>query len=258
MAYAGDPATHGGTRVHLRADRRDAGIAESPMPPRALHNHEPLEPARSLRKRLFDIVVAASLAIVLSPAFALIALLIRLDSSGPVFYRCRRVGYGGRTFEMLKFRKMHRLAAGAQLTLHADERFTRTGKWLARFKADELPQLLNVLRGEMSIVGPRPESPSFTRQFPQEFDQITRVRPGIVGFSQLAFAEESQILDPNEPLVHYVSQILPQKMRLDRLYAEEWRFHVDLRVLFWSAAAVLLRRPVAVHRETGKMRLRHR
>jgi lipopolysaccharide/colanic/teichoic acid biosynthesis glycosyltransferase len=219
---------------------------------------EPLRPARSRAKRAFDLTVALALAVLLAPGLLLLALLVRLDSPGPIFYRCRRVGFGGQPFEMLKFRKMHHRAEGAHLTAHADDRFTRAGKWLARLKADELPQLWNVLRGDMSLVGPRPESPVFASHFPQDFDQITRVRPGIVGLSQLAFAEESRILDPNDPTSHYVGRILPQKIALDRMYAERWRFHVDLRVVLWTAAAVLLRRPVAVDRQTGKMRLRRR
>jgi lipopolysaccharide/colanic/teichoic acid biosynthesis glycosyltransferase len=219
---------------------------------------DPLTPARSRRKRAFDLGVALSLSILLAPALLLLALLVRLDSPGPVLYRCRRVGFGGKTFEMLKFRKMHHRAEGAHLTAHADDRFTRAGKWLARLKADELPQLWNVVRGEMSLVGPRPESPVFADRFPHDFNQITRVRPGIVGLSQLAFAEESRILDPHDPTAHYVGRILPQKIALDRMYAERWRFHVDMRVVFWTAAAVLLRRPVAVDRKTGKMRLRRR
>ena len=240
----------GGTPV-LTLPYGSAGTYEAPR-------LDPLTPGRSRCKRAFDLAVALSLSVALAPALLLLAVLVRLDSPGPVFYRCRRVGYGGEIFEMLKFRKMHHRAEGAHLTAHADARFTRAGKWLARLKADELPQLWNVVRGDMSLVGPRPESPVFAYRFPQEFDQITRVRPGIVGLSQLAFAEESRILDPDDPTSHYLGRILPQKIALDRMYAERWHFGVDLRVVVWTAAAVLLRRPVAVHRETGKMRLRRR
>jgi lipopolysaccharide/colanic/teichoic acid biosynthesis glycosyltransferase len=215
-------------------------------------------PARSRLKRTFDVVVAAVLALLLAPLLVLLAVLVRVESSGPILYRCRRVGFEGETFEMLKFRKMHHRAEGSELTMHTDDRFTRVGKWLARLKADELPQLWNIVKGEMSLVGPRPESPAFAARFPQEFDQITRVRPGIVGLSQLAFAEESRILDPDEPVAHYVGSILPQKIALDRMYAERWRFAVDMRVVVWTGAAVVLRRPVAVDRETGRMRLRRR
>ena len=257
LALTADAAAQGTTQTLIRPRATKALDLNEDVASRP-YDLEPLVPARSRAKRGFDLVVALTLSIALAPALLLLAFLVRLDSPGPVFYRCRRVGFGGETFEMLKFRKMHVHAAGAHLTAHADDRFTRAGKWLARLKADELPQLWNVVRGEMSLVGPRPESPVFARSFPQDFDQITRVRPGIVGLSQLAFAEESRILDPDDPTSHYVGRILPQKIALDRMYAERWHFRVDLRVVLWTAAAVLLRRPVAVHRETGKMRLRRR
>jgi lipopolysaccharide/colanic/teichoic acid biosynthesis glycosyltransferase len=110
----------------------------------------------------------------------------------------------------------------------------------------------------MSLVGPRPESPDFVDHFPDDFAEVTRVRPGIVGLSQLAFAEESRILDSGDPVGHYVGRILPQKLSMDRLYAERWSLRLDLQIVFWSVAAVLLRRPVAVDRETGEMGLRKR
>jgi lipopolysaccharide/colanic/teichoic acid biosynthesis glycosyltransferase len=252
-----------GTTTFLRPGAAHATAAERSFVHGAHAHHElralePLVPARSRTKRAFDLGISLTLGVALLPALLLLALLVRIDSRGPIFYRCRRVGFGGETFEMLKFRKMHHRAEGAHLTAHADDRFTRAGKWLARMKADELPQLWNVVRGEMSIVGPRPESRVFTTAYPQDFDQITRVRPGIVGPSQLAFAEESRILDPHDPTAHYIGRILPQKIELDRMYAERWSFRTDLRVLFWTAAAVLLRRPVAVNRQTGEMGLRRR
>ena len=159
---------------------------------------------------------------------------------------------------MLKFRKMHHNASGAPLTMSEDARFTRIGRLLARTKIDELPQLWHVLRGEMSIIGPRPEDPGFVAERPDDYDQILRVRPGITGLSQIAFAEESEILCKVDPLSHYRSQIFPQKIRLDRMYSATPSLGMDLRILFWTCAAVLLRRQVAVHRETGRMNLRRR
>jgi lipopolysaccharide/colanic/teichoic acid biosynthesis glycosyltransferase len=159
---------------------------------------------------------------------------------------------------MLKFRKMHHAASGSALTAHRDHRFTRAGRYLAGIKADELPQLWNVVRGEMSLVGPRPESPDFVSHYPDDFAEITRVRPGILGLSQLAFAEESRILDAGDPVGHYVGHILPQKLSLDRLYAERWSLWLDIRIVFWTIAAILLRRPVAVDRASGRMGLRKR
>jgi lipopolysaccharide/colanic/teichoic acid biosynthesis glycosyltransferase len=219
---------------------------------------EPLVPAHAFRKRAFDCVIALTLVLVLLPLLAFLALVVRIDSAGPVFFHCRRIGFRGRVFLMTKFRKMHHDASGAQLTMADDDRFTRTGKWLAALKMDELPQLWNVVRGEMSLVGPRPESPDFVSHFPDEYAEITRVRPGVLGLSQLAFAEESQILDEGDPVAHYLGQILPQKMALDRLYANSWSLWLDTKIILWTLVALILRRPVAVDRETGKMGLRKR
>jgi lipopolysaccharide/colanic/teichoic acid biosynthesis glycosyltransferase len=209
-------------------------------------------------KRAIDIAASALGLVVLSPLFLVIALLVVLDSRGPVFFRADRVGYRGRPLRMLKFRKMHHNASGAPLTMSEDARFTRVGRLLARTKIDELPQLWHVLRGEMSLIGPRPEDPGFVAERPEDYGEILRVRPGITGLSQIAFAEESEILCKEDPLHHYRSRIFPQKIRLDRMYAANPSIKMDFRILFWTFAAVLLRRQVAVHRESGRMNLRRR
>jgi lipopolysaccharide/colanic/teichoic acid biosynthesis glycosyltransferase len=159
---------------------------------------------------------------------------------------------------MLKFRKMSDNARGLALTLSDDERLTRVGGWLVKHKLDELPQFWHVLRGEMSLVGPRPESDVFVSRFEPDYDRILEVRPGIMGLSQLAFAEESQILDRRDPIEHYVQRILPQKVSLDRLYIERQSLGLDLRILLWSVVAVLLKCQVAVHRDSGRLNLRRR
>jgi lipopolysaccharide/colanic/teichoic acid biosynthesis glycosyltransferase len=209
-------------------------------------------------KRAADILVATLVLALSLPLIALTALLVVLDSRGPVFYRATRVGRGGRELRMLKFRKMHHNASGAPLTMSEDARFTRVGRLLARTKIDELPQLWHVLRGEMSLIGPRPEDPGFVAERPEDYGEILRVRPGITGLSQIAFAEESEILCKEDPLHHYRSRIFPQKIRLDRMYAANPSIKMDFRILFWTFAAVLLRRQVAVHRESGRMNLRRR
>ena len=209
-------------------------------------------------KRVGDIVVSGLLLAVLALPIAVIVVLIRLDSPGPGFYRCRRIGHRGREFKMLKFRKMHDDAAGPALTTKGDDRFTRLGHFLAKSKLDEVPQLWNVLKGQMSLVGPRPEDPSFVEEFADEYESILEVRPGITGLSQLAFAKESEILDPDDSVGHYVSRILPQKMLMDQLYARRRNLLMDARILFWTVAAVVLRRPVAVHRSTARMNVRRR
>jgi lipopolysaccharide/colanic/teichoic acid biosynthesis glycosyltransferase len=204
-------------------------------------------------KRLLDLVVAAVVLLLVSPVFALVAVAIKLDSRGPVFFRCRRVGFRGKELAMLKFRKMQDSASGVALTLADDGRFTRIGKWLAKTKLDELPQLWNVLKGEMTLVGPRPEDAEFVELRRSDYDVILSVKPGITGLCQLAFAKEGEILDPDDRVTSYVSRLLPQKAALDRLYAEHRSLLMDVKILFWTALAVLARRDVAVHRSTGRL-----
>lgn len=209
-------------------------------------------------KRALDVVLAAILLVLLALPIALIALAIKVDSRGPAFYRCRRIGFRGGEFWMLKFRKMHDDAAGPALTAKADARFTRFGRFLAETKLDELPQLLNVFKGEMSLVGPRPEDPGFVAEQSQAYERILEVRPGITGLCQLAFAKESEILDPEDALRQYVTSILPQKVGMDVLYAERRSLAMDVRIVFWTLATVLFKRAVAVHRDSGRMNVRRR
>jgi lipopolysaccharide/colanic/teichoic acid biosynthesis glycosyltransferase len=209
-------------------------------------------------KRGLDVLAAAGLLVLLALPIAAIVVLIRIDSPGPGFYRARRVGFRGREFMMLKFRKMHDDAEGPALTTRGDERFTRLGRFLANSKLDEVPQLWNVVKGEMSLVGPRPEDPGFVEEWAEAYETIHEARPGITGLSQLAFAKESDILDPEDAVGHYVTSILPQKVRIDQLYARRRSLLMDGRILVWTVAAVLLRRAVAVHRETGKLNVRRR
>src|SRR4051812_6744943 len=215
-------------------------------------------PARAAVKRTFDVLSSRLLLLLALPLIGVVAIAIKLDSPGPIFYKAARIGYRGRPLRMLKFRKMHHLAAGPALTTDGDHRFTRVGEWLAMLKLDELPQLWNVLRGEMSLIGPRPEDPSFVAMHAEDFVDILQVKPGVTGLSQLAFAEESRILDDDDPTGHYLERILPQKMGMDRLYARRFRLRLDLQILVWTLVAVLARRQVAVHRETGRMNLRRR
>jgi lipopolysaccharide/colanic/teichoic acid biosynthesis glycosyltransferase len=208
--------------------------------------------------RAFDVVVSLTLLLVLLPLIVVAAIAVRLDSSGPALFRCDRAGYRGRRLNMLKFRKMRDDADGPALTTDDDARFTRIGRLLAKLKIDEIPQLWHVLVGEMSLVGPRPEDVEFVVLHEREYRTILGVRPGITGLSQIAFAEESRILDGDNPLDHYVEDILPQKVSLDVIYAERRSFLLNLRILFWTLAAVVMRRQVAVHRESAKMNLRKR
>jgi lipopolysaccharide/colanic/teichoic acid biosynthesis glycosyltransferase len=209
-------------------------------------------------KRALDVTAAVLMLIALLPLIAVVGLLVRLDSPGPAFFKVRRIGRHGRELLMLKFRKMHDDATGIALTTHADDRLTRIGAFLAKSKLDELPQLWHVVRGDMSLVGPRPETADFVAHHRGEYDEILSVRPGLVGFSQIAFVTEGRILDAEDPLSHYVSAILPQKVTLDIMYARRRTLALDLKILAWSLVAVLLRRQVAVNRQTGGMNLRKR
>jgi lipopolysaccharide/colanic/teichoic acid biosynthesis glycosyltransferase len=213
---------------------------------------------RAAVKRTVDVMLALGLLVVLAIPLLVIALAVKLDSRGPILYRVSRVGFRGRPLTMLKFRKMHDHARGIPLTADVDPRLTRVGRFLARTRLDELPQLWDVLRGRMSIVGPRPEAPEFVALHRDAYQSILRVRPGITGLSQLAYAEERAILDQSDLVRDYVDRILPQKIGLDTLYARDYGLGLDLRVLTWTAVAMLLGQQVSVHRKTGALSLRRR
>jgi lipopolysaccharide/colanic/teichoic acid biosynthesis glycosyltransferase len=207
-------------------------------------------------KWLLDRCIAGVSLALLAPLLLALAVAVKLDSPGPAFFRCRRIGFRGRPFEVLKFRKMRVDASGPPLTAPDDSRFTRIGAFLARRKLDELPQLWNVLKGEMSLVGPRPEDPEFVALQATAYSRILKVRPGMTGLAQLAFARESDILDPTDRVGHYVDRLLPAKSCIDRLYAERRSLWMDFRILVWTIAAVGLGRDVAVHRDTGRLTVR--
>lgn len=188
------------------------------------------------QERCFDI----ALTIVLLPAIlvvgAAIALAVYLDSAGPVIYRSVRVGRGGQPFAMLKFRKMHGEAAGHPLTVEDDERFTPIGRFLAGTRLDELPQFLNVLRGEMRLVGPRPELECFVAEFADQYAEVLTVTPGITGNAQLRFADEKSLLSGPDPAATYRDQLLPVKIEIDLEYVRSRSLSKDLLILARTAA----------------------
>lgn len=217
------------------------------------------DPRRSLRgKRAFDAVLASLVLLAVLPIFIVIAIAIKLDSPGPVFYRVRRVGYRSAPLMMLKFRKMHEDAAGPPLTGEKDPRLTRVGRFLTAARLDELPQFWDVLRGRMSVVGPRPEDPGFVELAQDEYAVIHTVRPGITGLSQLAYAAERSIVDDDSPITDYISRVMPQKLKLDQLYATTHSLKLDFSIIRWTVATVLFGVPVAVSRATGRMTRRRR
>lgn len=182
--------------------------------------------------RVFDLGVAILMLPFALAVGAVIAAVIFIDSPGPIFYHSRRVGRGGTPFDMLKFRKMRRDATGAPLTKFRDERLTPIGEFLVATKLDELPQLWNVLRGQMSIVGPRPEVQEFVSLYPDEYRQILTVVPGITGPAQLEYIEERHLLaDAHESSRLYEQEILPRKIAVDLDYIRTQSLRKDLAIL---------------------------
>ncbi|MCK6414127.1 MAG: sugar transferase [Giesbergeria sp.] len=196
-----------------------------------------------MAKRLFDITLSLLALVLLCPLLLAVTLWVRLDSQGPVLFRQQRVGRGGRLFGILKFRTMqvNAEAAGLQITVGQDPRITSAGRWLRRSKLDELPQLLNVLRGEMSMVGPRPEVPRYVALYPaDQRATVLSVRPGITDLASLAFRDESTLLARSaDPERTYVEEILPIKLRHACDYVVRRSLWLDLRILALTALVLL-------------------
>jgi lipopolysaccharide/colanic/teichoic acid biosynthesis glycosyltransferase len=194
-------------------------------------------------KRVFDIVAALTGLVLLAPLLVVVAVWIRLDSPGPVFFRQERVGRGGVPFRIHKFRTM-RVAAGPSgppLTIGADPRITRAGAFLRRTKIDELAQLIDVLRGDMSIVGPRPELPQFVAAYPPALRaKVLSVRPGLTDPASLLFRDESTLLArAADPEREYRDVVLPAKLRLAADYVDTATLAGDLRLIASTVRALL-------------------
>ena len=192
-------------------------------------------------KRLFDLLSALVGLLLLSPLFLVVAILIKLDSRGPVFFRQGRMGKAFRPFLILKFRTMVRDAPnkGGPITFGEDPRITRIGRFLRRIKIDELPQLINVLKGEMSIVGPRPEVRRYVELFREDYEEILTVRPGITDLASLKYRDEAAILGASpDPEAMYVKYILPEKVSLGKEYVRRSSLTFDLILIFKTLATL--------------------
>ena len=194
-------------------------------------------------KRAFDLLCATTGLLLCLPLFAFIALAIRLDSPGPVFFRQQRVGRHGRLFAIHKFRSMHVRPqnAGHEITVNNDPRVTRSGRWLRQWKLDELPQLLDVLYGDMSLVGPRPEVPKYVAVYPDDVrDVVLSVRPGITDLASIRFRDENAMLDASsDPDTTYRELILPEKLKLQMEYVAGQSFATDMKILLQTACRVV-------------------
>jgi len=197
-----------------------------------------------MMKRLFDLVVSGIGLILLAPVFLLVALLIRLDSRGPVLYKGDRIGMNGVPFKIFKLRTMvlHADRMGSALTRGQDPRVTRVGRVLRQWKIDELPQLINVLRNEMSLVGPRPESPGYVQHYTEAQRQVLEVKPGITGLAQVRYRNEEDLLRHCTNLEReYLAVVMPRKLELDLAYIRRRSLPLDLVLIGQTLACVFSR-----------------
>ncbi len=196
-----------------------------------------------LAKRIFDLFFSACGLTVLSPLFVLVAWTIGRDSPGPVFFRQVRVGREGKLFRIYKFRTMGTDAEkkGTLITVGQDIRVTRVGRVLRQYKIDELPQLINVFLGDMSLVGPRPEVPRYVEHWPVKLrDEILSVRPGITDFAAIEFKDENSLLEgAQDPEKIYIEQILPVKIEYYLKYVRERSLWLDVKLIFRTLQAIL-------------------
>jgi lipopolysaccharide/colanic/teichoic acid biosynthesis glycosyltransferase len=183
-------------------------------------------------KRAVDIFFSATILVLLTPVFAMLALAIWFDSGWPIFYMQLRVGRGFETFSIQKFRTMNNDITGPPITVSRDRRVTRLGRWLRATKLDELPQFWNVFWGDMSLVGPRPELPVYVELFRERYENILTVRPGITDLASIHFRDEEAVLGRSaEPLREYVMRVLPAKMDLADEYLQKRSFFLDISIL---------------------------
>ncbi len=196
-------------------------------------------------KRLFDVTLASLGLLLLSPLLLLLAVWVKLDSPGPVFFRQDRVGRFGVPFRIHKFRTMAHDPAqrGPQITVGSDPRITRVGRWLRDHKLDELPQLFDVLQGSMSLVGPRPEVPRYVAMYPAALrDKVLSVRPGITDLASIEFRDENALLSKAaDPEAEYIEVVLPAKLRYAAEYVDHATLATDLRLMGLTLRALVVR-----------------
>ena len=188
----------------------------------------------SITKRIFDILSAIIVLVLLIPVFVILSIWILLDSKGGVFYSRIRVGKNGKLFKLHKFRSMRQNAeASGQLTIGNDNRVTKSGKFIRKTKLDEFPQLINIIKGEMSIVGPRPEVPRYVDLYTPDQRRVLSVKPGLTDLASLEFISEQEILGKsNNPEKVYIEEIMPKKLELNLRYIDTMNFWLDIKLIF--------------------------
>lgn len=192
-------------------------------------------------KRMFDLAAAVAGLIALSPVLLAVAAVIKVLDPGPVLFIQTRVGLGSKPFKIFKFRTMRAESEGAQITADADARVTPLGRLLRKTKLDELPQLFNVLRGDMSVVGPRPEVPKYVGLFRDDYDLILSVRPGITDYAAIKYRDEEEVLGAYRDAEEgYVKKVLPDKIALYRRYLADAGFATDLRIILATVSKIVV------------------
>jgi len=193
-------------------------------------------------KRIMDFILAFIGLIFFLPIFIVIAILIKLEDRGSIFFRQTRVGQNGKLFKIYKFRTMVENAEklGAQITKGDDPRITKIGKKLRKYKLDELPQLINVLKGDMSLVGPRPEVPKYVKAYEEDYKEILKVKPGITDYASLEYIDEEKLLKgAKNPEEVYLKKILPEKIKYYKKYLKDIGFFTDIKLIFQTLLRII-------------------
>ncbi|WP_338945869.1 sugar transferase [Fusobacterium canifelinum] len=194
-----------------------------------------------MSKRIFDIVISFAGLLILFPFILIIALLIKIDSKGPVFFKQVRVTKNAREFKIFKYRTM-RVGSDkySQITVGKDSRITKVGAFLRKYKLDEIPQLINVLIGDMSLVGPRPEVPKYVALYTDEQKEILKVRAGITDYASIEFSDENDLLaSEKDPEKAYIEKVMPKKIELNKKYISEISILTDIKIILLTIKKIL-------------------
>lgn len=200
------------------------------------------KPVNDFFKRTFDLLVSFFAIILLSPFFIIVSLLIKMDSIGPVIFKQVRVGKNKKPFEIYKFRTMVVDAEklGKQITVGNDNRITKIGGFLRKFKLDELPQLFNVFKGDMSFVGPRPEVPKYTNLYTEEQNRVFEVRPGITDYASIKYRNENEILGKSKnPEKTYIEEVMQDKLKINLDYMNRRSVLEDLKIILLTVLKII-------------------
>lgn len=192
-------------------------------------------------KRLFDILSSLAVLLLCLPFLIIISIIISIESRGGVIFSQVRVGKDGREFKLYKLRSMRvNTEKSGQLTVGADARITKTGRFIRKFKLDELPQLINIIIGDMSVVGPRPEVPKYVALYTDEQRKVLSVRPGLTDYASIQYINENEVLgESKDPEKTYIAEVMPAKLQLNLKYVEEQSFATDLKLIFKTIGRIL-------------------